>query len=42
MELVIASLLPVAAAGWSFMYLILGGGIGGALLIFVVAKMLGK
>lgn len=31
-----------AAAGYSFLYLVLGGGLGGALLIFVVAKMLGK
>ena len=31
-----------AAAGWSLMYLLLGGGLGGALLIFVVLKMLGK
>ena len=40
----IALLLPtiVAAAGYSFLYLILGGGLGGAVLIFIVAKMLGK
>jgi hypothetical protein len=31
-----------AAAGYSVLYLLLGGGLGGALLIFVVAKMLGK
>jgi hypothetical protein len=31
-----------AAAGWSLMYLLLGGGLGGALLIFVVLKMFGK
>lgn len=42
MELALASILPVAAAGWSFLYLILGGGLGGAILIFIVAKMLGK
>lgn len=34
--------LPVAAAGWSLLYLILGGGFFGAIVIFVVAKMLGK
>lgn len=34
--------LPLAAAGYSLIYLLLGGGFGGALLIFVVAKMLGK
>ena len=32
----------IAAAGYSMLYLIFGGGLGGALLIFVVAKMLGK
>jgi hypothetical protein len=31
-----------AAAGWSFLYLLCGGGLGGALLIFVVLKMFGK
>jgi hypothetical protein len=31
-----------AAAGYSLLYLLLGGGLGGALLIFVVLKMLGK
>lgn len=34
--------LPLAAAGWSFLYLLLGGGLGGAILIFVVLKMLGR
>ena len=32
----------IAAAGYSFLYLLFGGGIGGAILIFIVAKMLGK
>jgi hypothetical protein len=32
----------VAAAGWSFMYLLFGGGLGGALLIFILLKMFGK
>ena len=32
----------IAAAGYSLLYLILGGGFGGAILIFVGAKMLGK
>jgi hypothetical protein len=31
-----------AAAGWSLMYLLLGGGIGGAILIFIVLKMFRK
>ncbi|MGA2232764.1 MAG: hypothetical protein ABSH22_17835 [Tepidisphaeraceae bacterium] len=33
---------PIAAIGYSILYLLLGGGFGGAFLIFVVAKMLGK
>jgi hypothetical protein len=32
-------LLPIAAAGWSLLYLLLGGGFLGALVIFVVLKM---
>lgn len=32
----------IAAAGYSLLYLLLGGGFGGAILIFLVAKMLGK
>jgi hypothetical protein len=37
-------LVPVvfAAAGYSLLYLLLGGGLGGAILIFIVAKMLGR
>jgi hypothetical protein len=38
----IASILLVAAAGYSFLYLLLGGGLGGAILIFIVAKLLGR
>lgn len=34
--------VPVLAAGWSLLYLLFGGGIGGAVLIFVVLKMLGR
>ena len=34
--------VPVAAAGWSLLYLLFGGGLGGAILIFIVLKMLGK
>jgi hypothetical protein len=32
----------VAAIGYSLIYLLLGGGFGGAFLIFIIAKMLGK
>jgi hypothetical protein len=34
--------LPVAAAGWSLLYLLFGGGLAGAVVIFIVAKLLGK
>ena len=37
-----AMIVPPAAIGFSFLYLLLGGGIGGAVLIFIVAKMLGR
>ena len=33
--------LPVAAIGYSILYLLFGGGLGGAILIFILAKMLG-
>jgi hypothetical protein len=31
-----------AAAGWSLIYLLMGGGLGGAILIFIVLKMIGR
>jgi hypothetical protein len=34
--------LVFAAAGYSILYLLKGGGVGGAILIFILAKMLGK
>ena len=34
--------LPIAAVGYSLVYLLAGGGLGGAILIFIVAKMLGR
>ncbi len=33
---------PIAAVGYSIIYMILGGGLFGATLIFIIAKMLGK
>ena len=37
------TLTPIlAAAGYSFLYLLFGGGFGGAILIFIVLKMMGK
>jgi hypothetical protein len=34
--------LPVAAVGYSLLYLLFGGGILGAVVIFVIAKLFGK
>jgi len=42
MEMLAVTALPVAAIGYSMVYLLGGGGIGGAILIFIVAKMLGR
>ena len=42
MSVMIAAPILMAAAGYSLIYLLLGGGLGGAILIFIVAKMLGK
>ena len=39
---IFATSLVLAAAGYSLLYLLFGGGLGGAILIFIVAKMLGK
>ena len=36
------ALLPIAAAGYSLLYLLLGGGFFGAIVIFFLAKALGK
>ena len=37
-----AELYPLAAIGFSILYLLLGGGFFGAVVIFVIAKMFGK
>ncbi len=42
MHLLIRTLPPVAAVGYSILYMVFGGGIFGAIVIFVLAKMLGK
>jgi hypothetical protein len=35
-------LLPIAAIGYSLIYLLFGGGLFGAVVIFIVAKMFRK
>jgi hypothetical protein len=35
-------ILPLAAIGYSLVYLLFGGGIGGAVVIFIIAKMFGR
>jgi hypothetical protein len=38
----VAAGMPVLAAGWSLLYLLLGGGVGGAILLFFGLKVLGR
>ena len=35
-------LLPIAAIGYSLIYLLFGGGLFGAVVIFIIAKMFRK
>ena len=42
LEMATVMMVPLAAAGWSLLYLLLGGGLGGAILIFIVLKLLGR
>lgn len=38
-----ATMIPMfGAIGYSLIYLLFGGGLGGAFLIFIIAKMFGK
>jgi hypothetical protein len=41
MEL-LATMFPLAAAGWAFLVWLCGGGFSLALVVFVVLKILGK
>jgi hypothetical protein len=36
------ALLPLGAIGYALLYILLGGGFGGAIIIFLIAKMFGK
>ena len=38
----LATTTPVLAAGWSLLYLLFGGGLGGAFLIFIGLKAIGR
>jgi hypothetical protein len=42
MELLALTAMPMAAAGYSLVYLLAGGGLFGAIVIFFIAKMLGQ
>jgi len=42
MEILAETLFPLAAADYSLVYLLGGGGLVGAFVIFLVAKMMGK
>ncbi len=42
MEILTQTVFPLAAAGYSLVYLLAGGGFFGALVIFVIMKMVGK
>lgn len=42
MEILAQAIFPLAAAGYSFVYLLAGGGVFGAVVIFVIAKMIGR
>ena len=38
----VLAVMSLAAIGYSLVYLLCGGGLAGAVLIFIIAKMLGK
>jgi hypothetical protein len=38
----LALALPIAAADYSLVYLLGGGGLFGAIVIFIIAKMMGR
>ena len=42
MEILALTVLPLAAAGYSLVWLLAGGGFFGAVVIFVVMKLVGK
>ena len=42
MDIFTQTAFPLAAAGYSLVYLLAGGGFFGAFVIFIIMKMLGK
>lgn len=40
--LALYTVMPLAAAGWAFLYWILGGGFIGAFALFIILKLFGK
>ena len=36
------TIMPLAAVGYSLIYMLLGGGLGGAAIIYVIAKLVGR
>jgi hypothetical protein len=42
MDILAQTVFPLAAIGYSLVYLLAGGGFFGAFVIFVIAKMLGR
>jgi hypothetical protein len=42
MNTLLLTLPPLAAAGFSLLYLLFGGGLIGAIVIFIIAKLFGK
>lgn len=42
MDILAQAAFPLAAAGYSLVYLLAGGGFFGALVIFMIMKMAGK
>ena len=42
MEMIALTVFPLAAIGYSLVYLLAGGGIFGAVVIFFIAKLLGR
>ena len=42
MEILALTAPPLAAASYSIVYLLAGGGVFGAIVIFIIAKMMGR